>query len=107
MAYGNYIQTISSKFNELISEISAEHNFEYGPEFEIALCKVLRILLPLKYGVCRGYATSFDGKVAGDDIIIFDQERFPTLRLLEDNTFAQKQHIPIEAIYVYIEAKHT
>ena len=107
MSYSGYIQTISSKFDSLFSEISAEHNFDYGPEYEIALCKVLRAVLPIKFGVCRGFATTFDGKVAGDDIIIYDQERFPTLRLLEDNTYAQKQNVPIEAIYAYIEAKHT
>jgi hypothetical protein len=107
MPYGGFIQTISEKFEKLFSEISVEYNFDYGDEFEIALCKVLRTILPVKYGVCRGFATRFDGEKAGDDIIIFDQERFPTLRLLEDNTYAQKQHIPIEAIYAYIEAKHT
>ncbi len=107
MPYGGFIQIISSKFDKMFSEISAKYNFEYGDEFEIALCKVLRTVLPVKYGVCRGFAINYDGEKAGDDIIIFDQERFPTLRLLEDNTFAQKQNIPIEAIYVYIEAKHT
>jgi|SRR5919199_1088149 hypothetical protein len=107
MAYGDYLQTISVKFENLFQDISVQHNFDYGPEFEIALCKALRIILPAKFGICRGFAVTLDGDIAGDDIIIFDHERFPTLRLLEDNTYAQKQSIPIEAIYAYIEAKHT
>ncbi len=44
---------------------------------------------------------------SGDDILIFDQDRFPTLRLLDSNDFAQKQRIPVEAVYAYLEAKHT
>jgi hypothetical protein len=107
MVYGDYLQNISAKFQNLFGEISAEHNFDYGDEFEIALCKVLRTLLPSKFGICRGFAVTLDGTLAGDDILIFDHERFPTLRLLESNDFAQKQRIPIEAVYAYIEAKHT
>lgn len=107
MSYNNFLSTISSKFEKLFDEISVEYNFDYGPEFEVAFCKVLRIFLPTKYGVCRGFAITKDGETKGDDIIIYDQERFPTLRLLEDNTFERKQKIPIEAIYAYIEAKHT
>jgi hypothetical protein len=107
MAYLDFLKNIDDKFQALFNEISAEYNFDNGPEFEIALCKVFRIILPNKYGICRGFIVSKDGKVAGDDIIIYDQERFPTLRLLEDNTFAQKQKIPVEAVYAYIEAKHT
>ena len=50
---------------------------------------------------------SSDGTTKGDDIIIFDQERFPTLRLLPKEDYSIKEQIPIEAIYAYIEAKHT
>lgn len=107
MAYSDFLQNINQKFQSLFSEISAEYNFDYGHEFEIALCKVLRIILPNKYGICRGFVVSKDGQIAGDDIIIYDQERFPTLRLLQDPTFAQKQKVPVEAVYAYIEAKHT
>ena len=82
MAYGDYLQTISVKFENLFQDISVQHNFDYGPEFEIALCKALRIILPAKFGICRGFAVTLDGDIAGDDIIIFDNERFPTLRLL-------------------------
>jgi hypothetical protein len=107
MIYDKFLNTISEKYDKLFSEIHAEYNFDSGPEFEIALCKALRILLPSKYGICRGFIVTIDGKKAGDDIIIFDQERFPTLRLLDDTTYAQKQQIPIEAVYAYIEAKNT
>lgn len=107
MAYSDFLNNINLKFQSLLDEISAQYNFDNGTEFEIAVCKVLRIILPQKYGICRGFAVSKSGEKKGDDIIIYDQERFPTLRLLEDNTFAQKQEIPIEAVYAYIEAKHT
>lgn len=43
----------------------------------------------------------------GDDIIIYDQERMPTLRLLENGQYQQKQEIPLEAVYAYFEAKYT
>lgn len=107
MAYKDFLTTIDDKFQALFNEISAEYNFDNGPEFEIALCKVFRVILPSKYGICRGFIVSEKGEFAGDDIIIYDHERFPTLRLLEDNSFAQKQKIPVEAVYAYIEAKHT
>src|SRR5262249_28491504 len=105
--YGDYLKTISTKFESLVAEISAGYNFDYGEEFERALCKVFRVLLPSKFGVCRGFVVTADGKQAGDDIIIFDHERFPTLRLLANQDFAQKQKIPFEAVYCYIEAKHS
>jgi len=107
MAYLDFLSNINGKFNALLNEISAIHNFEYGDEFELALCKALRAILPSKYGICRGYVVSKDGAHAGDDIIIYDQDRFPTLRLLADDKFPSKQQIPIEAVYAYIEAKHT
>jgi hypothetical protein len=105
--YNGYFKTINKKFLSLFDEIRAVYNFDNGDEFEIALCKVLRHILPLQYGICRGVVFNIDGKFIGDDIIIFDQQKFPTLRLLDDNNYAQKQHIPIEAVVAYIEAKHT
>lgn len=106
-AYSEFQKNVSKKFESLFDEISASYNFDNGPEFETALCKALRIILPNKYGVCRGFIVSKEGIEKGDDIIIYDRDRFPTLRLLEDNTYAQKQKIPIESVYAYIEAKHT
>ena len=105
--YNCYIETLSKKFNLEIETISADYNFEYGDEFEIALCNILRLFLPDKYGVCRGHVVSADGDSAGDDIIIYDKYRIPTLKLRERNDFARKENIPVEAVYCYIEAKHT
>ena len=45
-------------------------------------------------------------KTVGDYIITYDQELYPTLRFLDsDNQFAQKEQIPVEVVYAYIEAK--
>lgn len=107
MLYNNYLQKLSDKILRRFDEILIEYNFDYGPEFEIALCRVLREFLPNKYGICRGFVVSFDGKKEGDDIIIFDQEKFPTLRLLQSEDYSIKEQIPIEAVYAYIEAKHS
>lgn len=107
MPYANFCEKISTKFESSFAEISAEYNFDLGDEFEIALCKTLRVLLPERYGVCRGFLVTHDGDKAGDDIIIYDQERMPTIRMLENGQFSQKQEVPIEAVYAYIEAKHT
>ena len=106
-AYSDYLATISKKFCSLFDEIRTDYNFDYGDEFEIAICKALRVILPNKYGICRGSVFTLDNKTIGDDIIIFDQWAYPVLRLLEDNDYAQKQHIPIEAVITYIEAKNT
>jgi len=106
-AYSDFLQTIGDKFNSLIGEIKTDYNFDLGDEFEIAICKALKIILPIKYGVCRGTVFTIDNRFVGDDIIIFDQWRFPMLRLLDDNNYAQKQRIPIEAVVAYIEAKNT
>jgi hypothetical protein len=105
--YNDFLKNISQKFQNNFNEISVIFNFDNGDEFEIALCKSLRTILPHYYGVCRGSIFSLDGNSVGDDIIIYDQFHFPTLRLLEDNTFAQKQQIPFEAVFAYIEAKNT
>lgn len=107
MKYKDYLKTVSERFRARFEEIAAGHNFDYGPEFEIAICKGLRLILPEKYGVCRGFLLTADGQMAGDDIIIYDRDRFPTLRLIDDPAFAQKEFIPIEAAYAYIEAKHS
>lgn len=107
MKYDNYIQKIANRFKTFLDQIETEHNFEHGPEFEIAICKTLSRVLPSKYGVCRGYLVANDGRKAGDDIIIYNHDRFPTLRLIDNEAFAQKEQIPIEAAYAYIEAKNS
>ena len=106
MKYRNYIKDISIRLNAHIEQMSAEHSFDYGHEFEIALCKTLRLALPLKYGICRGFLVNADGDIAGDDIIIYDQDRFPSLRMIANESYSQKEKIPVEAAYAYIEAKH-
>ncbi len=107
MLYDNYISKLSEKIAKRFDDISTEYNFDKGDEFEIAMCRLLRDFLPNKYGICRGFVVSSGGKKAGDDIIIFDQERFPTLRLLYRDSFELKAQMPIEAVYAYIEAKHS
>lgn len=89
------------------SEIWAEYNFDYGEEFEIALCKILRRFLPDKYGICRGFIVCSNNDSAGDDIIIYDRTNFTPLRFLEQSEFSVKEQIPVEAVYAYIECKHT
>ena len=106
LMYDNFILKLSEKIERHFSGIEVEFNFDYGDEFEVALCKVLRLILPVKYGICRGFVVSPDGRKKGDDIVIFDQERFPTLRALSKEEFSIKEQIPIEAVYAYIEAKH-
>ncbi|MDR4927240.1 DUF6602 domain-containing protein [Peribacillus simplex] len=105
--YENYIVTLAEKFSRTIDDIMADYNFEYGHEFEVTICKSLRRILPNKYGICRGHVVSSNGEKQGDDIIIYDQERFPTLRAHDKDEYARKENIPIEAVYAYIEAKHT
>jgi hypothetical protein len=105
--YANYVKDLHDRFVRRLEDIEAQYNFDNEIEFEIAICEILRSFLPLKYGICRGFVVSADGEVEGDDIIIYDQERFPTLRSLTSGSFSQKERIPIEAVYAYIEAKHT
>ncbi len=104
--YLNLLQSLSRKIEFYFSEIEAVHNFEYGPEFEIALCKILKDLLPNRFGVCRGYIITGEGKQVGDDIIVYDRLSFPTIRMLGEENFSQREQVPIEAVYCYIEAKH-
>ena len=105
--YDNYINTLSSRLNALLSTIEAEYGFEYSIEFEQVICQFLRLALPMRFGVTRGYVVNSNGEKAGDDIIIYDQNRFPSLLLRERDDFSRKENIPIEAVYCYIEAKHT
>lgn len=107
LLYNNYIKTLSEKFNRRLDDIFGKYGFEYGIEFELAVCEILRSFLPLKYGICRGFVVTESGEMAGDDIIIYDQERFPTLRINDKDNFSRKEQIPIEAVYAYLEIKHT
>jgi hypothetical protein len=62
--------------------------------------------LPKKYGVCRGFIVDKEGNKEGDDIIIYDKIKHPTINLYNED-YSRKENIPIEAVYAYIEAKHT
>lgn len=106
MLYNDYVQVLQDRFNAELTSIHTDYNFDFGDEFEIVICRVLRSFLPNKYGICRGCAVSADGEKAGDDIIIYDQELFPTLWGRNENDFSRKENIPCEAVYAYIEAKH-
>src|SRR5581483_5839792 len=99
--YKGYVANVARRFDEALSQIAANHNLELGGEFEIALCRTLRNALPHRYGVCRGFVVNAEGDAAGDDIIIYDRARFPTLRALGDEDFSRLENIPIEAVYAY------
>lgn len=107
MAYTKLIENIANAVESQFKEISARYNFDYGEEFEIAICELLAKILPDQYGICRGFVVTEKDLYTGDDIIIYDKNRFPTLRLLDKNKFDKKQEIPVEAVYAYLEAKHT
>ena len=107
MKYRNYLESLAKAFKYRFEPISTYYNFDSGDEFENALCYVLREILPSKYGICRGHVIPAEGQSAGDDMVIFDKERFPTLRLFPQESYDRKQDIPIEAVYAYIEAKYT
>ncbi len=105
--YGDYVRKLSREFESELAKIEANHNFEYGEEFEKAISAILRRVLPDHFGVCRGYVVDNHGNKEGDDIIIYDRMRFPRLRPVNETDTDTKQRIPIEAVYAYIEAKHT
>lgn len=105
--YMNYVKTLSQRFEASVSYVQHVYGFDAGDEFEVAICKTLRTALPIRFGICRGHVVTRDGDEAGDDIIIYDRMLFPTLRLLPDEDYSRKEWIPIEAVYAYIEAKHT
>ena len=107
LMYDDYLRKVAERFEHRFADIAAEFNFELGVEFEITLCRVLRQVLPQRYGVCRGYVVTRDGSKRGDDIIIYARDGFPTLRLVEQEGFERKESIPVEAVYAYVEAKHT
>jgi hypothetical protein len=89
-----------------LATITAEFGFDYGPEFEISICEVLQAALPDHFGITRGFVTSSEGESEGDDIIVFDRKRFPTLHLRPAFNYARKEFVPVEAALCYIEAKH-
>lgn len=105
MLYGKYLEQLSSSITDALDDLIYSYNFDVGVEFEIAIAELLQRVLPDKYGVCRGFVVAQDGTEAGDDIVIYDQHSFPTLR--GKTSLARKQRIPAEAVYAYIEVKNS
>ncbi|WP_008311961.1 DUF6602 domain-containing protein [Leptolyngbya sp. PCC 6406] len=105
--YNGYVHKLSRRVLARLTGIEALYNFDLGDEFEVAMCHVLSEILPAKFGVCRGFVVSEDGSIAGDDIVIFDRLLCPTLRSNEGISYASKDQIPVEAVYAYIECKHS
>lgn len=104
--YNDWLCQLAQRFQSKFNDIRTVHNFDYGDEFEIALCEVLSGILPRRASVCRGFIVAQDGTLAGDDIIIFDSARFPALRAIGED-LSRKEQVPAEAVLAYIEAKHT
>lgn len=105
--YNGFIERLSRKVEARLDDIEAVFNFDLGTEFEVAMCIVLEEMLPEKFGVCRGFVVSQEGKAAGDDVIVYDKLACPTLRAGAGIRFATKEQIPIEGVYAYIECKHS
>jgi hypothetical protein len=105
--YGGYIERLARKVEARLQDIEAIYNFDLGDEFELALCALLEDMLPAKYGVCRGFVVAEDGSKAGDDLIIYDKMASPTLRSSLSRQFPVKEQIPVDAVYAYIECKHS
>lgn len=105
--YNDYLRRMSRRLIDRVNGIEAFFGFDYGREFEVVLCEMLRQILPDRFGICLGHVVSRRGTQAGDDIIIFDQSRFPTLRLHGPLDYSRKEWVPIEAVCAYIESKHT
>jgi len=105
--YKDLVGRLSKLVDAELSRMEAIYNFDHGDEFEIACCHVIRAVLPTKYGVCRGHIVTHDDCQAGDDLIVYDREGTPTLRMLPQDDYARKEFIPVESVYSYIEVKST
>ncbi|GAB3470081.1 DUF6602 domain-containing protein [Kineococcus endophyticus] len=106
--YQNYVKGLQTAINSaLATEFHPGFAFDAGDEYEVIMCRVLRRILPNTYGIARGHIVSSDGQSVGDDIIIYDQLRMPTLALRTQGDYSQKEFVPVEAVYAYIELKHT
>jgi hypothetical protein len=105
--YKDLAGRLSKRLSARLSLIEAQYNFDFGDEYEVALCEVLSDMLPARYGVCRGTLVTVDGEDAGDDLIIYDRLGYPTLRSSLAQNFAIKEQVPVEAAYAYIECKHS
>lgn len=105
--YNNYLQTLQKRFLSEFEQIEAGYNFDYGIEFELALCLALKNMLPKTYGICRGYVVASDGDTQGDDILVYEKSSHPSVTARDAKELLRKEKVPAEAVYTYIEAKHT
>jgi hypothetical protein len=97
---------LSARIDSALAEMRTVHNFDKGPELEIAICRLLQSFLPERAAVVRGFVVASDGTKSGDDIIVYDAARFPTLRGL-GRDLSRKEWVPADAVLAYIEVKHT
>ncbi|WP_437595518.1 DUF6602 domain-containing protein [Sorangium sp. So ce590] len=104
--YGGWSEEIVEHLEDEFRKLRALATLELGPELEIAICHALRKFLPERAGVCRGWVVDTTGDKQGEDIIIYDAARFPTLRGLGGD-LAIRERVPAEAVLAYIEVKHT
>lgn len=104
--YGGWFDDVVQRLENELKERRGLENLELGPELEIAVCHALRGLLPARVDVCRGWVVDRTGAQAGDDIIVYDASRFPTLRGLGPD-LTRRERVPAEAVLAYIEVKHT
>lgn len=105
--YDGYIERLARKVDARLQDIESIFNSDLGDEFEVAICALLEDILPAKYGVCRGFVVAKNGDKAGDDLIIYDKMSSPTLRSGMSRKFPVKEQIPVDAVYAYIECKHS
>jgi hypothetical protein len=106
LLYNGYINNIAEHFEAALLSVKAIYNFDLGNDFEAAFAQAIGKLLPQQFGAALGHVINEAGDQAGDDVIIFDRLRYPTLRVLPE-VGARKEWIPVEATFGYIEAKYT
>jgi len=105
--YQDWLTDIQGRFDDAFKDMKARHNYEYGVEIEVAMCRVLRTVLPGRAEVCRGSVIDRNGTIAkGDDLVVFDAAAFTPLRGL-GHDLSVKQSVPAEAVLACIEIKHT
>ncbi len=105
--YSGWFEHIAEHLENRFREFRDVDPLELGPEFEEAICEVLEGFLPARAGVCCGWVVDCHGERRGDDIIVYDASRFPTLRGLRGKKKRVKERVPAEAVLAYLEVKHT
>ncbi|WP_410001733.1 DUF6602 domain-containing protein [Singulisphaera sp. GP187] len=99
--YRDFIKTVSTRFDANLTYLQAIWNFDLGREFEVAICKTLRAALPSRFGVCRGHVVASNGGSADDDIITYDRQLFPTLRLIRDEDYCAQRWMTWHLVSAY------